>query len=363
MFSALPLSSVSGRVPPLRTDIKPANVLYDGQRWRLCDFGFAIECGDKRLKKPCGTLQYSAPEILTIGTNGDGGYLGPPVDLWAFGCLVYEMRLGRSAFVSPDVETLKLRIKNGFKGGSENHPWLPHMTKPYRALVMALLEREPDKRLSAEKVVTHKWITTHVEPNTAGGEDGIAAASGGHAGETVPSPPWWCDVAGEGCLRPTEPKRIDEYSCNHRCWHLNQTYMVCEVCYRAGRATVPYDELVELPTAGAAAAAAEAEAEAAATAAQAQAQAEAANSAAAVEAAAKASALEIELAALKAKHQAGSRLEAVLMELDEERGKNMVAQAALRSVQQLLEEGEVEAAKEEVAKIVPAPSDDTGEET
>ena len=85
--------------------------------------------------------------------------------------------------------------------------------------------------------------------------------------------------------------------------------------------------------------------------------------AAAVEAAAKASALEIELAALKAKHQAGSRLEAVLMELDEERGKNMVAQAALRSVQQLLEEGEVEAAKEEVAKIVPAPSDDTGEET
>ena len=179
----------------------------------------------------------------------------------------------------------------------------------------------------------------------------------------MPSPPWWCDVAGEGCLRPTEPKRIDEYSCNHRCWHLNQTYMVCEVCYRAGRATVPYDELVELPTAGAAAAAAEAEAEAAATAAQAQAQAEAANSAAAVEAAAKASALEIELAALKAKHQAGSRLEAVLMELDEERGKNMVAQAALRSVQQLLEEGEVEAAKEEVAKIVPAPSDDTGEET
>ena len=83
---------------------------------------------------------------------------------------------------------------------------------------------------------------------------------------------WWCDVGAEGCLRPTEPTRIDgrwrpDYSADHRCWHLNRsrsrsiaisarrtttrhlnhTYMVCEVCYRAGRAEHS-DELIELPS-------------------------------------------------------------------------------------------------------------------
>ena len=64
---------------------------------------------------------------------------------------------------------------------------------------------------------------------------------------TAQALPWWCDVGAEGCLRPTEPTRIDDYSADHRCWHLNHTYMVCEVCYRAGRAEHS-DELIELPT-------------------------------------------------------------------------------------------------------------------
>ena len=42
--------------------------------------------------------------------------------VWAFGAMVYEMRVGRACFVAPDVESLKLRIKNGFKGGTETNP-------------------------------------------------------------------------------------------------------------------------------------------------------------------------------------------------------------------------------------------------
>ena len=93
--------------------MKPANVLYDGHRWRLCDFGFAIVCHERLLRKVCGTLDYLAPEVV----SGES-YYGPSVDMWAFGCMVYEMRLGRSAFVAPDLDSLKLRIRNGFKGGS-----------------------------------------------------------------------------------------------------------------------------------------------------------------------------------------------------------------------------------------------------
>ena len=74
-------------------DLKPGNILHDGRRWRLCDFGFAVVSHDKPLKKSCGTLVYSAPELL-FGGGGSGAelsYIGHSVDLWAFGCVLYEM--------------------------------------------------------------------------------------------------------------------------------------------------------------------------------------------------------------------------------------------------------------------------------
>ena len=130
-------------------DVKPANVLYDGEQWRLCDFGFAMVCHERTLKKAIGSLAYCAPEIVA-----NEGYKGPLVDMWAFGCMVYEMRIGRTAFVAPDIDTLKLRIKNGFKGGTEMQPWLPHMSPANRAIVSTLLHKEPEKRLRASQVLS-----------------------------------------------------------------------------------------------------------------------------------------------------------------------------------------------------------------
>ena len=53
--------------------MKPANVLLDEDgQWRLCDFGFAIVCGDRTLKKGMGTLAYSSPELLAC----EQGYKG-----------------------------------------------------------------------------------------------------------------------------------------------------------------------------------------------------------------------------------------------------------------------------------------------
>ena len=40
-------------------DIKPANVLFDGKAWRLCDFGFAVVCGNEKLKEVWSMLTHS----------------------------------------------------------------------------------------------------------------------------------------------------------------------------------------------------------------------------------------------------------------------------------------------------------------
>ena len=71
-------------------DLKPENVLFtDGahQAIKLCDFGFAKHCADRRLRTVCGSPQYMAPEV-----NGRESYAGFPVDLWALGALLYEVR-------------------------------------------------------------------------------------------------------------------------------------------------------------------------------------------------------------------------------------------------------------------------------
>ena len=328
-------------------DVKPGNVLYDGRRWRLCDYGFAVVCHEEGLKDKCGTLAYTAPEILAGKT-----YNGASVDQWAFGCMLYEMRIGRTCFVAPDEESLRLRIKNGFKGGTESQPWLPHLTKAGKGVITNMLAKEPEKRLTCEQVLKSKWVTEFCKPTENAAELGGGGAGGAGAGGAPAVIPWWCDVAGSGCLRPVE----GSYPHTHQCWAYNGSYMVCEVCYASGAAE-HYDKLQAIDSAGnvmqpqppkptqqqptpppppvamadaRAAAAAAPDATGAATAAD--------GAEAAPLAPAPISELETELYALKEKHGAGSRLEACMIELSEQRFATASAHAELQEVKEQLAE-------------------------
>eukprot|EP00966_Prymnesium_polylepis_P323816 7379951-Prymnesium_polylepis.1 len=148
-------------------DVKPANVLFDGDdlHVRLCDFGFACVAHNRTLRKTLGTLQYCAPELIATGSEG---YKGAAVDLWAFGCMIYEIRTGRPAFVAPDLDTLRLRIKNGFKPGDGSQPWLPHVKPACRALISGLLAREPERRISAARVLQQPWVSSFCRPSERG---------------------------------------------------------------------------------------------------------------------------------------------------------------------------------------------------
>ena len=53
---------------------------------------------------------------------------------------------------------------------------------------------------------------------------------------------WWCDLAGEGCLRPCERH---DYSLDDVGW-VHGDYMVCEVCRQCG--DVLYPDKLELIT-------------------------------------------------------------------------------------------------------------------
>lgn len=85
-------------------DVKPANILYDGRRWRLCDFGFAVLARDRKLREQLGSILYCAPEIL----SGKSAYVGWPVDMWALGTTLYEVRRQRSGLPTPSRPLLLL---------------------------------------------------------------------------------------------------------------------------------------------------------------------------------------------------------------------------------------------------------------
>jgi len=79
-------------------DIKPANVLLDGSRAHMCDFGLALAI-DRAALEPIsssglviGTPGYMSPE------QAMGAPIGTASDIYALGCMLYEMLTGELPF-------------------------------------------------------------------------------------------------------------------------------------------------------------------------------------------------------------------------------------------------------------------------
>ena len=94
MCAALECSHKSGVV---HRDIKPSNFLIGNDRQlKLSDFGLASVSASRRITaagKTAGTLLYMAPEQIC------GGDMSPQTDLYALGCVFYELLTGKPPFI------------------------------------------------------------------------------------------------------------------------------------------------------------------------------------------------------------------------------------------------------------------------
>ncbi|XP_014775828.1 cyclin-dependent kinase-like 4 [Octopus bimaculoides] len=90
----------------IHRDVKPENILVNKQgHVKLCDFGFArvLSPGDEYTDY-VATRWYRGPELLV----GDTQY-GPPVDVWAIGCVFAELLTGQALWPGfSDVDQLYL---------------------------------------------------------------------------------------------------------------------------------------------------------------------------------------------------------------------------------------------------------------
>lgn len=125
---------------------------------RLNEDGYDADESSKRksyslLHDMWGTKEYFAPEVI------DQNY-GPQADVWALGCVLFEMLSGAQAFPVKEHDNESKFYGRIIAGQySFNTSAWKHISEQAKDLVSNLLTVDPKKRLSATEALQHPWIT------------------------------------------------------------------------------------------------------------------------------------------------------------------------------------------------------------
>lgn len=108
---------------------------------------------------PCGTVGYTAPEIVK-----DERY-SRSVDMWAMGCVLYTLLCGFPPFYDESIQTLTEKVAKGQY--TFLSPWWDDISKSAQDLVSHLLTVDPGKRYTIKQFLAHPWIRGTEEPTYA----------------------------------------------------------------------------------------------------------------------------------------------------------------------------------------------------
>lgn len=119
-------------------------------RIKIADFGLSKIVWDNQTMTPCGTVGYTAPEIVK-----DERY-SKSVDMWALGCVLYTLLCGFPPFYDESIEVLTEKVAKG--SFTFLSPWWDDISKSAQDLIAHLLEVDPEKRYTITEFLAHPWI-------------------------------------------------------------------------------------------------------------------------------------------------------------------------------------------------------------
>ncbi|EGR30693.1 protein kinase domain protein [Ichthyophthirius multifiliis] len=133
-------------------DLKPENILIDKNGYiRLADFGYSKQHMDDNVTTNsfCGTFQYMAPEFILKKAHGK------PVDIWALGCLIYELITGNPPFYD-----FNQKILFDFILYKEPDLQTKKISNYLKDLLKKLLEKKQEYRINIQEVKSHPWLSS-----------------------------------------------------------------------------------------------------------------------------------------------------------------------------------------------------------
>jgi len=135
-------------------DLKPENILCSDDESNLhiwvADFGLS-KLGDEAMETQCGSLEYTAPEVLN-GTPYD-----KTCDLWSIGVITFVLLTGCFPFFTDDGNVAKLYNKIQ----SVDFNWVDcpeSVSAAAKHFITHLLVKDVANRLTASQALKHPWI-------------------------------------------------------------------------------------------------------------------------------------------------------------------------------------------------------------
>jgi serine/threonine protein kinase len=118
-------------------------------RVKLADFGLSKVIWNEETMTPCGTVGYTAPEIVK-----DERY-SKSVDMWALGCVLYTLLCGFPPFYDESINVLTEKVARGYY--TFLSPWWDDVGASAKDLITHLLCIDPAQRYTIDEFLAHPW--------------------------------------------------------------------------------------------------------------------------------------------------------------------------------------------------------------
>lgn len=136
----------------IHRDLKPENILMNEtlDTIKINDFGLSNFMKPGSLMETfCGSPLYASPEIIR-----KENYIGPEIDVWSLGVILYTMVTGLFPWNGKDPQQ---QLQNALKGRCK----LPeYLSEECGNLIKRMLEPDPKQRATIAEIRLHPWTNT-----------------------------------------------------------------------------------------------------------------------------------------------------------------------------------------------------------